>query len=258
MLYQLDTRLKRLRAEKPLVLCLTNVVTMNVVANGLLALGAAPIMSLEDGELEELVAISQALYINMGTLNMAFIERINKACGIAALHNKPMILDPVGAGASQIRTLTARSLAPKAAIIRGNASEIIAITTNGGISKGVEALHSVDAAHAAAMSLAEQTSAVVVVSGAVDLITDGRQYSHVPYGSPLMPLVTGMGCTLTAIIAAFAALDPHFYEAAAAATTYVGLCGQAAHRFAKAPASFQMAFIDALYQMPLEEMDHAL
>ncbi|KTD50557.1 hydroxyethylthiazole kinase [Legionella rubrilucens] len=258
MLYQLDTRLKRLRAEKPLVLCLTNAVTMNFVANSLLALGAAPIMSQADDELEALITISRALYVNIGTLDRQFIERIDKACRLAAIHQKPIILDPVGAGASQIRTLTARQLSPQAAIIRGNASEIIALTADKGISKGVETLHPVEAALTAALTLSQQTSAIVVVSGPVDFITDGRQCCHLSYGSPLMPLVTGMGCALTAIIAAFAAMETPFYEAAAAGTAYVGLCGQSAHRSASGPASFQSAFIDALYQMPFEELDDAL
>ncbi|QRN03605.1 hydroxyethylthiazole kinase [Legionella sp. MW5194] len=258
MHYQLDTRLKRLRAEKPLVLCLMNAVTMNFVANSLLSLGAAPIMSQADDELEALVAMSRALYVNIGTLDRQFIERIDKACRLATIHRKPIILDPVGAGASQIRTLTARQLAPQAAIIRGNASEIMALMADKSVSKGVETLHSVEAASTAARSLSQQTSAIVVVSGPVDFITDGRLCCHVAYGSPLMPLVTGMGCALTAIIAAFAAMESTFYEAAAAATAYVGLCGQAAHGLANGPASFQSAFIDALYQTPLEERDYAL
>ncbi|MDX1837010.1 hydroxyethylthiazole kinase [Legionella taurinensis] len=258
MRYQLDTRLQRLRAERPLVLCLTNAVTVNFVANSLLALGAPPIMSQADDELEALIAMSQALYVNIGTLDRPFIERIDKACRLAAIHQKPIILDPVGAGASQIRTLTARQFAPQAAIIRGNASEIMALTADKSISKGVETLHSVQAASSAALSLSQQTSAIVVVSGPVDFITDGRQCCQVPYGSPLMPLVTGMGCALTAIIAAFAAMETTFYEAAAAATAYVGLCGQSAHRLARGPASFQNAFIDALYQTPFEERDYAL
>lgn len=247
MLHDLEQAVTQLRLTKPLVLCLTNYVTMDFMANCLLSLGAAPIMTQDERELDELVRICHAVNLNIGTLDAAFIERANLVTALAQKYNKPIILDPVGAGATHIRTSASRSLMTSASILRGNASEILALFDNINKTLGVEATHQVsDATHGAIM-LARVHQCTVVVSGERDFVTDGQQEEHLAFGSPLMPLVTGMGCTLTAVIAAFKAVIVDAYEAARLATAYYSLCGSLAAKKTDKPGSFRTLFIDALF-----------
>jgi len=235
MIEQIKSSLELLRQKKPLVLCLTNYVTMDFMANSLLALGAAPLMSESIEEIEELVTISQAVYINIGTLNSAFNERALLAAKIAKGLHKPVILDPVGAGASTLRTSTARELLPLANVVRGNASEIITLSGAQSATKGVETADAVANAITSARSLARNLQKVIVISGPEDFVTDGAQENHLSFGSSLMPLITGMGCTMTAVLSAFVANDLDHFQAATHATAYFGLCGQLAHQQTKAP-----------------------
>lgn len=248
LLKDLEDALVSLRQTKPLVLCLTNFVTMDFMANSLLALGAAPLMSQSMDEIEELVTISHVVNINLGTLDQAFYERAFEAAKLAKTQKKPVVLDPVGAGASHLRTSAAKSFLPYADIIRGNASEILALSDEAADTKGVESSRSVNQAMSAARELAVLPAKVMVVSGPVDFITDGRQAINLPFGSPLMPLVTGMGCTLTAVIAAFAAIGLSTYQAALLATAYFGLCGQLTQHKTQGPGAFRQVFIDRLYK----------
>ncbi len=254
MLNKIEAALTTLRETKPLVLCLTNYVTMDVMANCLLALGAAPLMAQEGEEVKELVALSHTLTLNIGTLDEAFIKRARAATDYAKKKNKPMILDPVGCGASRLRTKTAQELLLFADIVRGNASEVMALFGEVHKTLGVESIHQVKDAQAAALGLAQDQNIVVVVSGAEDLIADRTKKELLGYGSPLMALITGMGCSLTAVIAAFQAVIPDPFEAARLATAYFGLCGQLASEKASAPASFRTSFIDELYQANWKRM----
>lgn len=238
-----------IKTNKPIILCLTNVVTMDFMANSLLALGAAPIMSCDDRELEELISISNSVNINIGTLDAAFITRCQKAAEIAKRHHKPVILDPVGAGASLIRTQSARELMPFADIIRGNASEIMALLDTTIESAGVESTRSTFMAKESANTLACKLKNTIAVSGQEDYITDGSRHESLHFGSPIMPLITGMGCTLTAVIAAFRAVVSDSFEAAHLATAYFGLCGNDAEQKTTSPGAFRTAFIDALYHL---------
>lgn len=247
--------LKTLRQKKPLVLCLTNYVTMDFMANCLLALGAAPLMSEEIEEIKELVDISQVVNLNIGTLNKPFITLATTAAIHAKKTGKPIVLDPVGAGASQIRTKTAKELLKFADIIRGNASEVIALLDGTSKTMGVESTQRVTDAKTAAITLAKQYPITVIVSGPEDLVVDSQKEILLPYGSHLMTCVTGMGCALNAIIAAFRAILPNPYEAAQMATAYVGLCGMLAAEKISGPASFRTRFIDSLYQPDWQKMD---
>ncbi len=261
MLHELEKALKQLRQLKPLVLCLTNHVTMDFMANCLLSLGVAPIMTQDIREISELVHISHAINLNIGTLDHEFIERAQTIAEFAQTYQKPLILDPVGAGATQIRTLTSRSLMPFATIIRGNASEIIALLENINTSHGVESIHSVSTAAHSATVIARQHQCVVVVSGEQDFITDGQKDARLAFGSDLMPYVTGMGCALTAVIAAFKTVIADAYTAAQLATAYFGLCGHLAELKTKKPGSFRTTFIDELYTAnftAMKEIHHAL
>ncbi len=248
MIEQIKSSIAQLNQQKPLILCLTNYVTMDFMANSLLALGAAPLMSESASELEELVTLSQAVYINTGTLNELFMERAVSAAQMANSLKKPVILDPVGSGASKLRTSSATKLLSMANIIRGNASEIISLSGINSMSKGVETAHQVENAIDFAIALAQRHQKTIVISGPDDFITDGVQRKTLPYGSPLMPLITGMGCTMTAILSAFAAINPNPFDASVQATAYFGLCGQLTHRKTQTPGAFRQIFIDSLYQ----------
>lgn len=254
MIKTVDTLLLALRKKKPLILNLTNYVTMEFVANALLAIGAAPIMSVCDTELEELINMSSCININIGTLDDVFIERCHQAAMLAKHAQKPIILDPVGAGATHIRTKTAQGLMKYADIIRGNASEIIALHKNRGTTLGVESLNSSDEAKDIAIQIAKDYDTTVVVTGKVDFITDGKDTTENHFGSPLMPLVTGMGCALNGIIAAFRSLTPSSFESAQLAVSYFGLCGSIAEKKAKHPGSFRTTFIDLLHSADLTDV----
>lgn len=246
MIYAAKTDIQN---NKPIILCLTNAVTMDFMANSLLALGAAPIMSCDDRELEELITIAHAVNLNIGTLDPAFISRCRLAAEIARHQTKPIILDPVGVGASLIRTQCARDLMPFADIIRGNASEILALMGVTADTAGVESTQSTAMAKNSADSLARQLKNTIIVSGEEDYISDGIRQESLQVGSPLMTLITGMGCTLTAVVAAFRAVVPDSFEAARLATAYFGLCGNTAEQTALRPGTFRTAFIDALYDL---------
>ena len=247
MLTKLQSTLSLIRETKPLVLCLTNYVTMDLMANSLLALGASPLMSHDNQEINELLMLAHAVNLNIGTLDAAFMARAKMVCEIAARHDKPIILDPVGCGASQIRTQAAQSLLPFSSIVRGNASEIMALFNSSTKTHGVDALHRTHDAQEAALQISLANHNVVVVSGENDLVTDGNNLRLLPFGAPIMPMVVGMGCTLTAVIAAFHAVVPNALEAAQLATAYFGLCGQMAYQQSSLPSSFRTAFIDTLY-----------
>ncbi|HEU5280779.1 MAG TPA: hydroxyethylthiazole kinase [Gammaproteobacteria bacterium] len=256
MLTKLRTALTSVKTTRPLVLNLTNIVTMDFMANAQLAIGASPLMSVSNDELEELIAVSNAVNINLGTLDAPFIERCLKAASLAKQYGKPMVLDPVGAGASRLRTTAALSLLPYCTILRGNASEILALQNIAHQTKGVDAVHTTDDSKQAANELAKKFNIVTVVSGATDYITDNELNISFNYGSPLMPRVVGMGCTLTAVIAAFAGSVANPYEAAITATLYFSLCGSIAAKNNHAPASFQLAFVDTLYNADETTLSH--
>ena len=248
-LNQLKQAVSAIKRNKPLILNLTNYVTMDFVANGLLALGAAPIMSVCDEELDALMAIAQGIYINIGTLDHAF----NQRCLKAAASDKPIVLDPVGAGATNIRTTTARALSKQATIIRGNASEVMALVETDVKTFGVESLNTTEQAENAAQALTKN-GAVVIVSGQKDFITNGSNHAICHFGSEVMPLVTGMGCLLTAVVSAFHAVITDPFDAATLAVHYFGLCGHLAEQQTSRPASFRTAFIDELYAADFDRM----
>ena len=258
MLNKIEKHLSAIKEVKPLILNLTNYVTMDLIANSLLALGAAPLMSVCDNEIEELIKLAHAITINLGTLDINFISRCKMAARLSKQYNKPLILDPTGAGASVIRTQTARQLMVHADIVRGNASEIISILDNTGKTLGVESCDSVEHAKQAAKQLAIHYQCTVVVSGDKDFITDGTQETVVPYGTPLMSLVTGMGCTQAAVIAAFASINSSSFESAVSAAQFFGICGHLAAMETGFPGSFRQIFIDKLYAPDFRACPHLL
>jgi hydroxyethylthiazole kinase len=243
--------LAAVREKRPLVHNITNFVVMNLTANALLALGASPIMAHAIEELEDLIRIASALVLNIGTLDAAWIASMEKAAVDASKRGIPIVLDPVGAGASRFRTATALALIHEGrpAIVRGNASEIMALDGAEGATKGVDSTQGSDAAEDAARSLARSAQCVVVVSGAVDFLTDGTAAVRLSGGSPLAPLVSGMGCTASALLGAFAAVAPSPFDAAAAGMGVMKTAAELAAAKASGPGAFQVHFLDALHSL---------
>ena len=251
--------LARMRERAPLVQNITNFVAMTTMANVLLAAGASPAMVHAKEEVEEFGKLIGALTVNIGTLTPAWVESMVLAARTANANGKPWVLDPVGAGATTYRTGTARDLATlKPAIIRGNASEIMALAGETASGKGVDAGDAVSAAKAAARRLALATQAVIAVTGPVDLVIapDGRR-AEIANGHPLMPRVTALGCALTGIVAAFAAANPDPFDAAVSALAYYGIAGERAALSTSHPGSFYVAFIDALHALDPETVTAA-
>jgi len=243
--------LRAIRDERPLVHNITNYVVMNTTANTLLSLGASPVMAHAAEEVEEMTALAKALVINIGTLSGAWVDSMHRAARTAKARRIPVILDPVGAGATRMRTEAALSLLRGGwlSVVRGNPSEIMALAGAASDTKGVDAVHGPDAALVAANSLAREYGCTVSVSGAVDLITDGRALLRVANGHPMMPRVTGLGCAAAAITGAFAAVDPSSLSAAAYGMAVTGIAGEMAGERADGPGSFQLRFLDALYRL---------
>lgn len=250
-------------SKTPLVLNLTNFVAMNISANALLAVGASPIMSSFPDEMEDLVAISSAVCVNIGCLDRQQIEAIRRAVTSAEKMEKPWVLDPVGVGASHDRKEFVKDLLKnhKPTIIRCNASEILEIYSLIGennsynvsnISRGVDVVPGLDNEQVvnAARCVALDLKTIVSVSGSIDYITDGEIVETVAFGSPLMPKVTAMGCTASAITAAFVGVfSEKPLDAAFAAMMTMGICGQKAAEMAEGPGSFEPLFIDQLYKL---------
>ncbi|MDN2662607.1 hydroxyethylthiazole kinase [Psychromonas sp. 14N.309.X.WAT.B.A12] len=246
-----------LREQKPLVVNITNYVVMNNTANALLAIGASPIMAHSRQELAEMMSFSGALVINIGTLDSQWIPRMLYAVEQANANNKPVVLDPVGCGASSIRTETSRQIAAlaKQLIIRGNASEIIALAGEQATSKGVDALDSSESAVNAARYLVETYRCNVVISGEVDYIINSNSEIQLHNGHAMMPYITGMGCSLSALTGAFAAIGEQTGLAAAA---ILGIAGELAEKKSAGPGSLQMNLLDVLYQIDSEMINQHL
>lgn len=240
--------LAAVRREHPLVHNITNYVVMNVTANALLAIGASPVMAHAVEEVEDMVGLAGALVLNIGTLSPPWIEAMFRAGRAARARGVPIVLDPVGAGATRLRTETARRLMGelRPAIVRGNASEILAVAGDDARARGVDSAHSVDAARQAAVGLARRFSAVVAITGAEDYVTDGTRAVRIGNGHPLMGRITGSGCTATALTGAFAAVTADAFLAATATLCVFGLCGERAAVGDPGPGTFQVRLLDEL------------
>ena len=258
--HEICSALQAIKEKAPVIHNITNYVVMNSTANALLAIGASPVMAHAEDEVEEMVDIAGALVINIGTLSKKWVKSMHKAAARARKRNIPVIVDPVGAGATRYRTETARGLIGQAppAIIRGNASEIMALPDRGGRTKGVDSTASSDHALAAARELSAKHGSVVCVSGVTDYIIDGRDTTLIRNGHPLMPRVTGLGCTASALCGAFAAVQESCALAAAQAMAVMGIAGEIAAAQAAGPGSLQVGFLDALYRLTEEDIARRL
>ena len=251
------THLSAIRAQAPLIHNITNYVVMNNTANALLALGASPVMAHAVEEVVELVQHSRALVINIGTLSADWITAMAAAARAAAERQIPIVLDPVGCGATAYRAKTAIALieAARPTVIRGNASEIRALVRCSGGSKGVDSQHAPEEVLDEAVTLAQTLGCVVSVSGPTDIVVTGERTAHVGNGDPLMSRVTGMGCTASAVTGAFLAVAEDAFEAAVAAMVTMGVAGELAAVRASGPGSFQMHFLDVLHGLREAELE---
>ncbi|MBF0398820.1 MAG: hydroxyethylthiazole kinase [Desulfobacterales bacterium] len=272
--------LSHVREKKPLIHNITNFVVMNYTANALLAMGASPVMAHSEDEVEEMVSFAGALVLNIGTLTIDWVNSMLKAGKMASKLNKPIILDPVGSGATSLRTNSAKKIIKEVnlSVIRGNASEIISLKdldskTKKHLSdlfqkqtdvishqsldsktKGVDSIHSVDDASSIAKIIANEFETIVAITGPTDFVTDGKDVILVSNGHPLMGCITGTGCTATAIIGAFLAVDKNPMTATATALAFFGLAGEMASKKAEAPGSFMIELINALYTITPEDL----
>lgn len=252
--------LDEVRANRPLVQNITNFVSMDIAANALLALGASPAMIHAPEETDEFIAIADALVINVGTLSALSAVSMDKAASAARMHGKPWLLDPVAAGLLTFRDdAIRRLLRHRPAIIRGNASEIMAVARIAGLTQDVATPHGVDNRHQAseaqalAVKLARHCFCAVAATGAVDIVTDGKTIVRLGNGSPLAPRVTALGCSMSSVMAAYLALAEPF-EAALGATILYGVVGEMAGENARGPASFRTAFLDTLFSIGASDL----
>lgn len=252
------TCLEAIKGASPLVHNITNFVVMNSSANILLAMGASPVMAHSKDEVRDMAAMAGALVLNIGTLQDDWVEAMILAGKTANEKGIPVILDPVGAGATQFRTRSVQRILDECRItvLRGNVSEIMAMTDDSVKTKGVESsLSRSDDTVLKAMGLAEKYAMVVAMSGEVDCITDGKRIFNISNGHPLMSKVTGMGCGLSATVGAFCAVSPEDTAlSTASAFGFYGVCGDLACRISDKPGSFFTAFLDCLYTVGQSEL----
>jgi len=246
-----------LKENNPLILNITNHVTMDFIANGLLSLGASPIMIQATEEVEDLVKIAHGVVINIGTLNAEFIGLCEAVCCVANRLGKPLTLDPVGAGASMYRTKTCLNFLErfKFDMIRGNASEIMALSGIAQHTKGVDSCALTKDAIEGGQYLASQYDAVVIISGKTDAVIDASHVQLFEYGSPWMPMITGSGCLLSSVVSAFNAMHHDSFEAVSSAVVFYGMCGEIAAEKAHGPGTFKPHFLDALFCLPERKYD---
>ncbi len=255
---QVWENMEKIRSSSPLVHNITNFVVMNNTANALLAAGASPIMASEPDELEELLNLASVLVLNIGTLSRKQEKSLRMAAQIAARLNIPVVVDPVGAGASCLRTSVAKELcllSGEKLILRGNASEIMALSEEKVEIRGVDSVNTTEAAVDCAKILAQSLSCVVVVSGEKDFITDGLTHYMVHGGNAMMGKVTGMGCTASCIVAAHAAVASNLLDGAVCGMAVMAAAGHIASMGCSGPGSLQVRFLDILYSLSLCDIE---
>ena len=259
---QIASAARQVRDTNPMAGSITNTVTVNFVANAQIAVGGSAAMVYLPDEGEFLANAGGATYLNVGTLLPIYEETLPRTA--RALHEagKPWVLDPVGIGIGSLRTKLLEQMKEfKPTIIRGNASEVIALASLWGIEagvsaqvRGVDSTQAVDEARDAAVALARFTGGAVAVSGEIDLVTDGVQVAYSHGGSHFMAQITGSGCSLGGVCAVFAACAETPFAAALAGVQAYNLAGARAQERVDAPGSFQVAFLDELYKATPEDI----
>ncbi|MED5020577.1 hydroxyethylthiazole kinase [Paenibacillus chibensis] len=251
---------RAIKQRRPLIHNMTNVVVTNFTANGLLAIGASPVMAYAREEAADMAKMADALVLNLGTLSSELVESAITAGRSANLHGVPVMLDPVGAGATAFRTKSALAILRevRVSMVRGNAAEIAHLI---GESAGIKGVDADDTGEDAPVDLAARAAnrlgTIVAITGKEDVITDGSKGYVIRGGHPLLTRVTGTGCLLTSVMGAFAAVENDLLAAGAAALAFYGAAATRAFEAGgfRGPGSFQPAFLDALYEMDRYEID---
>lgn len=249
-----------IKERSPLIHNITNYVVMEQTANSLLALGASPVMAHALEEVEEVTHHADSLVLNIGTLSPSWVRAMLLAFRVAHAKAIPIVLDPVGSGATSYRTETANLLLNqgKMTAIRGNASEIVSLSEHYAPSKGVDSLLRASDYIEQAKQVAVKNECIVWMSGESDIVTDGHTLVRVHNGHFLMEKVTGMGCTATAIVAAFLAVNPDPLLGSVHAAILMGIAGEMAAKKAEKPGSFKLAFLDTIYDLSIEEIEERM
>lgn len=247
---------ERVRKMRPLLHHITNFVVMNDTANVTLHIGGLPVMAHAKEEVAEMVSAAGALVLNPGTLSPEWVEAMEVAGRRANELGIPIVLDPVGAGATTLRTESNRRLLEelRIAVVRGNSGEIGALVGMGGVVKGVETVVEVEDPVQVARALAQRYGVTVAVTGPRDIVTDGERTFGIDNGHPMLKTITGTGCAATTMIAAFAAVESDTVLAAAAGLVCFGLAAEQAALQARGPASFKVALFDAIYNLNAEQI----
>ncbi len=249
--------LTRIRDKHPLIHHITNFVVMNDTANATLGVGALPVMAHAQDEVADMVEAAGALVLNPGTLTREWVEAMLIAGRRANELGVPVIYDPVGVGATRLRTEIGQLFLHelRLAVIRGNSGEIGALAGAGGAVKGVESVEGVQDPVRVTQDLARKHETVVAITGKRDIVSDGARVLGVDNGHALLKTITGSGCMATTMIAAFCAVGQDYLVATAAALAYYGLAAQQAAQHAEGPGSFRTALLDALYQLTPAEVE---
>jgi len=256
---EVEALLARLRESSPLIHNITNVVVTNFTANGLLAIGASPVMAYAKEEVAEMVRAADALVLNIGTLNADNVESMIIAGKAANAANTPVILDPVGAGATSFRTASIQHILQevKITLLRGNAAETANVAGMKAKIKGVDSVSSLEDHAGIAVKASKIIGAPVCITGEKDIVTDGQTVYYVGNGHPIMTKVTGAGCLLSSVLAAFIAVEQDVLHAAVAGLAVYGIAAEKVVRNKPdiGPGSFQTAFLDELYGINAEDIN---
>lgn len=257
---QIAETFSRLKEQKPLIHHITNFVVMNDTANLTLHLGALPVMAHAAEEVAAMASAAGALVLNLGTLTPSWLESMHLAGQAANKRNTPVILDPVGAGATPFRTAAAQQLMAELdlSVVRGNAGEIGALMDRGGEVRGVESTKNLADPAAVAREAARAWGAVVAITGERDLISDGERVLSVANGHAWLTTLTGTGCMATTAVACFVATQSEPIVATAGALAAYGLAAERAAGLAKGPASFKVGFFDALYALTANDLEEGV
>ena len=252
--------LQVLKDRKPLIHHITNYVTVNECANMTLAIGASPVMADDIGEVEEMVSFAAALVLNMGTLNCRTIESMLAAGKKAHKMGIPIIFDPVGVGATTLRTVIAQRIINEVcpSVIRGNMSEIKMIAGFKENIKGVDSVASVDDGEQVAQELSHKLACVVAITGKKDIIAQGEKVVRINNGHPMLSLVTGTGCMCTSLIGTYCGVTKDYLIAATAGIMTMGIAGEIAYKnLSKDDGSgnFRVKLMDAIYNFSSEDID---
>jgi hydroxyethylthiazole kinase len=242
--------LVRIRERRPLIHHIMNFVVMTDSANVTLAIGASPIMAHAVEELEDIAMVADAIYINIGTLDSFWVESMLKLARIAGVYGKPLLLDPVGAGASRFRSRVARDILEvgSVSVVKGNAGEMLSLAGYSGVVKGVDSL--AEEAFEPLERIATQYNVVAMATGRVDYISDGRRLIAVDGGSELFKYTTGTGCMLGSVVASFMAVNRDFLRASGEASLVFKRAGEIAEsRAGRNPASFRVELVNAIHNI---------